>query len=190
MKPARHRSIAPVAAVALTACLASCHHPDSILLVEVAGDLALMPASFVVTVTPGQMPGKIIRVMPGGGGTISLPASFTIQLPGSVTGPITVMVQALDAYSTMIATGTATQQDLNIGGQTILVVTIVAPGGVTPPPVDAGSPADAGDAAVDAGPTSDGAVDAREGDAAGSDAARRSDASADVRRARDAGGDK
>ncbi len=142
MNTARHHSVLPVAAVALTVGLASCHHPDSILLVEVAGDLSLMPATFVVTVTPGQMASEKLRVMPASGATVSLPASFSVELPGSVTGPVTVMVQALDAESYMIASGTATQRDLNVGGQTILVVTVVsvvAPGTITILRPDAGS---------------------------------------------------
>lgn len=166
MNAALHRSVLPVAAVVLAVGLTSCHHPDSILLVEVAGDLNLMPASFVVTVTPGQMPSKELRVMPAGGGPVSLPASFSVELPGSVTGPVTVMVEALDASSTIIAEGTAAQRDLNVGGQTILVVTIAAPGGITILQPDAGASIDASDAgASDAGLPSDGAAsDASGGD--------------------------
>ena len=158
MNPAVHRSVLPVAAVALAIGLGSCHHPDSILLVEVAGDLNLMPASFVVTVTPGQMASKELRVMPAGGGIASLPASFSVELPGSVTGPVNVMVEALDVYSTIIATGSATQRDLNVGGQTILVVTIAAPGGITITQPDAGGSVDASDAGASDGAVSDAAV--------------------------------
>jgi len=167
MNAALHRSVLPVAAVALAVGVTSCHHPDSILLVEVAGDLNLMPAAFVVTVTPGHMASKELRVMPAGGGTVSLPASFSVELPGAVTGPVTVMVEALDASSSIIATGTAAQRDLNVGGQTILVVTIAAPGGITITQPDAGGSIDASDAgASDAGRFFDGAAS----DAAVSDA--------------------
>jgi hypothetical protein len=68
-------------------------------------------------------------------------------------------VQALDASSCIIATGTATQRDLNVGGQTILVVTIAASGCITITQPDAGGSIDASDAAAsDTGVPSDGAA--------------------------------
>ena len=94
--------------------------------------------------------------MPAAGGSVSLPASFTVELPGSVTGPVSVMVQALDGYSTIIAEGTATQRDLNVGGQTILVVTITAIGGITITQPDAGGSIDASDAGASDAAASDG----------------------------------
>lgn len=180
------RRLLPVAALALaTTYSAACHHADSILLVEVAGDLKLAPASFAVTVTPGQTIGKTIRVASATAAAVSLPASFTIQLPGTVTGPVTVAVDAYDAGGSLIAQGAATQQDLDVGGQTILVVTLQATGSISViHPPDAGQPPfDAGlrtDAHPDAG-TRDAAADAPvPTDAAGHpDAAPRADAALD-----------
>jgi hypothetical protein len=179
MKTTTERRLLPVAAVALTTWVAACHHADSILLVEVAGDLTLMPASFAVTVTAGQSGPKSIRVAPPGGGGVSLPASFTVQLPGNMTGPVTVAVLALDGSDTVIAQGTATQGDLNVGGQTILVVTLVPSGNINivihPP--DAGHPMVDAQAPRDAGADLGGPVDAAALDAGAHDGAVHLDAS-------------
>ncbi|HVY37685.1 MAG TPA: hypothetical protein VHM31_07110 [Polyangia bacterium] len=157
------RPLFTVAAVALSTWAAACQRADSILLVEVAGDLKLMPVGFAVTVAPRAMGPRTIRVAPRAGGAISLPASFTIQLPGNATGPVTVSIDGLDANQNVMAQGTATQQNLNVGGQTIVTVTLTATGSiaVTTPPdggsagVDAHPGADARPAA-DAHPTPDG----------------------------------
>ncbi len=175
------RPLFAFAAVALSTWGASCQRADSILLVEVWGDLKLMPAGFAVTVSPRQMAARNIRVAPQAGGVISLPASFTIQLPGNATGPVTVSIDGLDATGNIVAQGTATQQNLNVGGQTILPVTVKATGSiaVTTPP-DGGAP-DAHPAtdalpAADAhpetgtGPALEAGVDGPMGDAAAVDA--------------------
>lgn len=198
MNIATERRLLPVAAVALTTWVAACHHADSILLVEVAGDLNLMPASFLVTVTAGQAGSKDLRVAPAAGGAVSLPASFTVQLPATTTGPVTVAVRALDASTAVIAQGTASQRDLNVGGQTILVVTLAATGSIAVmQPPDAGQPiADAQapqDAHPDAGARDATVLDAASHDAGPRDAAVRTDsasadATADGGGTRDAGG--
>ena len=182
------RPLFPFAAVALSAWGASCQRADSILLVEVAGDLKLMPAGFAVTVVPRQMAARDIRVAPHAGAAISLPASFTIQLPGNATGPITVSIDGLDASGNVIAQGTATQQNLNVGGQTILPVTVKATGSiaVTTPP-DAGA-ADA-HPATDAPPASDAqAADAHPGSDGGPLLDAHADAPVRDATAMDAGG--
>ncbi|HVT06284.1 MAG TPA: hypothetical protein VHO67_02445 [Polyangia bacterium] len=151
------RPLFTVAAVALSTWATACQRADSILLVEVAGDLKLMPAGFAVTVAPRALAPRTIRVAPQAGGAISLPASFTIQLPGNATGPVTLSIDALDATQNVIAQGTATQQNLNVGGQTIVAVTLIAPGSisVTTPP-DGGTTGVDAHPGVDARPTSDG----------------------------------
>lgn len=146
------RPLFTVAAVALSTWAAACQRADSILLVEVAGDLRLMPVGFAVKVAPRAMGPRTIRVAPQAGGAISLPASFTVQLPGNATGPVTLSIDGLDGNQNVIAQGTATQQNLNVGGQTILTVTLTPTGSiaVTTPP-------DGGTAGVDAHP----GIDAR-----------------------------
>ena len=64
MRAARRRAFVPVAAVAASTVLLGCHRGDSILLVEVAGDLRLQPASFAVAVEPAQAAEKTFRVVP------------------------------------------------------------------------------------------------------------------------------
>lgn len=167
---AGHRPLLAAATIALATGLSACHHADSILLVEVAGDLAWMPASLAVAVTPGQMPRKDLRIMPPGGAVVSLPASFTVELPGTLTGPITIDVQALDTYGLVLAEGTVTQRDLNVGGQTVVVVMLHAASGVPITPPDAGGGVDA--ATSDAARSDGGRIDA-----AASDALAASDAS-------------
>ncbi|MFL5304832.1 MAG: hypothetical protein ACJ8F1_06440 [Polyangia bacterium] len=175
------RPLFTLTAVALSTVVASCQRADSILLVEVAGDLKLMPVGFAVKVAPRQMGTRSIRVAPHAGGAISLPASFTIQLPGNATGPVTVSVDGLDSNENVIAQGTATQQNLNVGGQTILPVTLTAAGSidVTRPP-DGGAGVDA-HPIVDAHPGADAApaVDAQPVPDAHPDAGSAVDAHAD-----------
>ena len=151
------RPLFAATAVALsTWAAAACQRADSILLVEVAGDLKLMPAAFAVKVAPRQMGPRSIRVVPPAGGAISLPASFTIQLPGNATGPVTVSIDGLDGNDALIAQGTATQQNLNVGGQTILPIVLTATGSiaVTTPPDGGAAGADA-HPGVDALPNGD-----------------------------------
>jgi hypothetical protein len=155
------RWLVAFAAAALASGGLACQRADSILLVEVGGDLKLMPVGFAVTISPRQLAARDIRVAPRSGGAISLPASFTIQLPCNATGPISVGIQGLDANDAVIAQGAATQQNLNVGGQTILPVTIVATGSIA-----VTTPSDAGAAPVDAQP----AADAHPGVDAGLDA--------------------
>ena len=102
--------------------LAACQRADSILLVEVGGDLTLMPAQLSVTVTAGGRSHNF--PVPPAPTTISLPTSFTVELDRSITGPVTVAIDALDGSGSVVASGTATQTYINAGGQTIVAVTI------------------------------------------------------------------
>ena len=138
----------PLAAVALSTWTASCNSPPSVLLVEVAGDLSLMPASLTVTVTAARAAARTFYVAPASG-VVSLPASFTVELPGTIVGPITVAISAYDGLSNQLASGTATRQDLDVGGQTILVVTLTGTGSPGEPQPDAGQ------GGVDAHPETD-----------------------------------
>lgn len=110
-----------VAAAGLLA-VAACQRDDSILLVEVAGDVTLMPSQLSVVVTAGgKVRGLLVPPTPT---AITLPTSFTVELDRSITGPVTIAVEALDVYGYVLATGTTTQIHINAGGQTIMTVTI------------------------------------------------------------------
>jgi hypothetical protein len=119
------RALVPFAAVAASTVLLACHRSDSILLVEVAGDLALHPAELHVIVMAG-MEARSLVVMPLPGKPIGLPASFSVELPPSLTGPVAISVDARDASGLAIAHGTATQQNIDVGGQTVITVTLVS----------------------------------------------------------------
>ena len=137
MRSNRHRIFIPAAAVAASTVFAACHRGDSILLVEVAGNLSLRPTSLSVTVQPAQAGYRTFMVAPKDGSAISLPASLSVELAPNLTGPLTVEVDAIEG-AFVIASGKATQQEINVGGQTIVVVTLL---GGPMPPVDAGSDA-------------------------------------------------
>jgi hypothetical protein len=118
-----------IGAVAGVALLAACRQVDSILLVEVGGDLSLMPAQLLVTVTAGgqtHMP----FLVPSSPTNIALPTSFTVELDRSITGPVTVRVDVFDSVSNVIASGSTTQTYINTGGETIIAVSLVT----GPPP--------------------------------------------------------
>ncbi len=112
--------------VAMTGVLAAvaCQRDDSILLVEVAGDLTLMPVQLSVTVTADARSRSFL--IPPERGAISLPSSFTVELDRSITGPVTIAIDALDGYDTVVASGTTTQTHIIPGGQTIITITLVA----------------------------------------------------------------
>jgi hypothetical protein len=138
MRVRRPRAFVPVAAVAASTVLLACHRGDSILLVEVAGDVRLQPASFQVTVEPAQAGEKTFRVVPPGGATgatVTLPASFSIEMAPNLTGPVTVMVGAIDVNGLTLGYGSTTETDINVGGETILVVSLTSS---SLPPADAG----------------------------------------------------
>jgi hypothetical protein len=104
--------------MAIYACQSS-----SILLVEVSGDLGLMPQQLSVTVTAGGRT-KAPLLIPPAPTPISLPTSFTIELDGSITGPVTIAIDALDGNGSVMASGATMQTHINIGGQTLIPVTI------------------------------------------------------------------
>jgi hypothetical protein len=115
---------------AIYACQSS-----SILLVDVSGDLSVMPQQLSVTVTAGGRTRAPLLVPPAPT-PISLPTSFTIELDGSITGPVTIAIDALDGNGSVITSGSTTQTHINIGGQTLITVTIGSgsggpPGGTT-----------------------------------------------------------
>lgn len=104
----------------LVAATAACQRDDSILLVEVFGDLALMPAQLAVTVTANGT--SHVLYVPPAPTTISLPTSFSVELDRSITGPVTIAIDALDAEGSVLASGATTQTHINPGGQTIIAV--------------------------------------------------------------------
>jgi uncharacterized membrane protein YgcG len=107
--------------LSVLAVTAACRRPDSVLLIEVAGPLALQPAQFDVVVTAG-LASRSLQVPIQAGGPLTLPVSFSIELDRSRTGPVTITVEAFDASQSMIACGTTMQEHIEIGGQTVISV--------------------------------------------------------------------
>ena len=124
MGRARHlpTRLAAVVAVAGVLAGAACQRDDSILLVEVAGDLTLMPSQLSVTVAAAGMSRAFL--VPPTPTTISLPSSFTVELDRSITGPVTIAIDALDGGGYIVASGATTQTHISPGGQTVVTVTI------------------------------------------------------------------
>ena len=137
MRSVRHRALVPVSAVAASTVLIGFHRGDSVLLVEVAGDLALAPASLNVSVQPAQAAQRTFTVAPKDDSAISLPTSLSVEMAPNLTGPVTVEVGAV-VGAFIIASGTTTLENINVGGETIAVVML---NGGTPAPVDAGADA-------------------------------------------------
>jgi hypothetical protein len=102
--------------------LGGCQRDDSILLVAVAGDVTLTLSQLAVTVTAdGTSRGLLVPQDPT---TITLPTSFTVELDRSITGPVTIAIDAFDANGYIVGSGSTTQTHINAGGQTIMTVTI------------------------------------------------------------------
>jgi hypothetical protein len=130
------RALVPFAAVAASTAFCACHKSDSILLVEVAGDLTLHPVALQAAVTIGSQT-RSLAVPSAPGPAITLPASFSVELDPGLRGPVAVSVDAADASGLVIARGTATQDNLDVGGQTILTVVLVS---FSAPSLDGGNP--------------------------------------------------
>jgi hypothetical protein len=120
------RSLA-LATLVASAALPACHRADSILLVEVAGDETLMVAQLQTVVTVGSET-KMLNVPPSPTPTaISLPASFSVELDESLTGPVTIHVDAIDQTGSLLGSGDTTQDHINVGAETIITVNLVSP---------------------------------------------------------------
>jgi len=104
----------------------------------------------VIVMAGNQSRQLVVTPLPGK--PIGLPASFSVELSPSLTGPVAIFVDARDASGLAIAHGTATQQNIDVGGQTVITVTLVS-GAL--PGVDAGD-ADGGGADAGGGAASTG----------------------------------
>jgi len=115
-----------VVVLAAATAFAGCQHDDSILVVEVAGGLDLRPMQLSVTMTAGGRT-KTLQVPPTPT-PFYLPTSFTVELDRSITGPVKLMIDALDDVGSVLASGAATQTYINTGGQTVIAVTLTSVG--------------------------------------------------------------
>jgi hypothetical protein len=129
----RNHALALVA-LALSLTAAGCKQSDTVLLVEVYGDTAIVPFQFYVNVTAG-MDARSILIPPtlNQASSITLPASFTISMDRSHMGPIVITVDAFDSEKNTIAAGTSSLDHPVIGGQSIIPVTIEALAEPIPP---------------------------------------------------------
>ena len=139
-----------------------CHRQDSILLVEVAGDVRLQPTQLQVSVTLGSRRQTKSFTVPAEPRAITLPTSFSIELDRSVIGPVSIVVTALDAANQIVLGFGETRQDhIQVGEDTVIAVTLVSSSGgsnLDAGGVDAEEPdAGAGDTPEDAIGSSDGA---------------------------------
>jgi len=112
-------------AFGVAAAVAACQQGDSILLVEVAGDLSLNVTQLNVAMNAnGQTHVLLVPPAPTEA-PISLPTSFTVELDRSITGPVTISITAFDDTGSTVAAGATTQMYINSGGQTIIAVALV-----------------------------------------------------------------
>jgi hypothetical protein len=111
----------------------ACHRADSVLLVEVGGDLRYQPWQFQVTIGAGGLT-KTMTVPPVPE-AIMLPTSFTVELDRKLTGPVVVTVDAFDEGGNYFATGAVRQEHIQVGEVTI--ISVILPG-TLPPPDDGG----------------------------------------------------
>lgn len=111
-----------------------CGEADTVVLVRVAGSVAGEVAQFDVRVdVDGEV--RNIRV-PERKASISLPTSFSIQIPSAFGGTVQIELRALDEDDELIGSGSVTAQDLQPGQQNTVDITL-AP--VTAPTGDGGN---------------------------------------------------
>src|SRR6266540_40032 len=140
--------------VAAAVGIGACHRSDSFLLVEVASDIRLMPTQFDVSVQLQKSDQtKYFSVPTPDSAPTTLPTSFSIQLDRSVTGPVTVSVDAYDGMLQFIGTGMTTQDHIKVGDDTIIVVWLTPADGIIPD----GGDSDAG--TIDIGDADGGGAD-------------------------------
>jgi uncharacterized membrane protein YgcG len=159
--------------LALGLVAGACKQPDSILFVTVFGPIDLMPNQLGVNVTVGDMETHNILVAhTDPTETIALPASFTVALASSLTGPIIISINANvvhgDGTFETIGFGGTMMQHIHLGGQTDLSVQLME--GLPPDMPDAGTGGSGGNGGGGgAGGTSgsDGGAGAGPGDASG-----------------------
>ena len=87
--------------------------------------MTLAPAQLRCTVIVGYRSSTFF--VPPEPAAISLPTSFTVELDRSITGPVIVIVEALDGAGLALASGETTQAHINTGGETIVAVTLGPP---------------------------------------------------------------
>jgi hypothetical protein len=128
-----------LALVALGFVAGACKQPDSILFVTVYGPTSLTPTQLNVTIIADSiMNTESILVAPSSAGeTILFPASFTVALDSSHTGPIKINIDAWDDVGNTIGFGSTAMQHIHIGGQTDLSVQLME--GLPPDMPDGGS---------------------------------------------------
>jgi hypothetical protein len=132
----RFRSAVAVAPVVMAAALtvAGCHQADSVLLVEVSGDVTWPVAQLSANVTIGTTTRMLL--VPETPTSISLPTSFTVALSREVTGPVVVAIDALDDAGGLLASGQTVQQHIDVGEDTVIPVALASG---DPVMVDAGA---------------------------------------------------
>lgn len=129
-KAARQRLLSLRAALLLLgagALAANCSQSDTVLLVHVTASAA--PVDGIQQLHTTIRVGGQTRVIdvPDAPAAIALPTSFTVQLARSFSGDLSVHVDARDAASTIIASGTQTVSPLQVGQQNEITIDL-APG--------------------------------------------------------------
>jgi hypothetical protein len=105
------------------ALLASCGGPDTIVVVVIDGYVRQPIHRFEVDVTVGSETRKLqVPEMPGE--PISLPASFTLQIPRNRVGTLRVAIVAFDANGMNLAHGLGMPLSIEPGSREELAVTL------------------------------------------------------------------
>jgi hypothetical protein len=142
---------------------AACTDQKSILLVEIYGPTGtqnLGVRQFYATIHAGLDNTAFYLPAELAASDIQLPASFTLTLSQSRTGPVTMSLDAHDVNGDIVGYGSTSMTHIALGGQTIIPVYLMAP---PPSGTDGGSDAAP---AVDAlgQDVSEDAPDAKSGD--------------------------
>ncbi len=130
-----------------TGAVVGCAQPDSVIKVEVTGEVSGILQMEVFVTVGGQESSMYVPAKPR---PIALPTDFSIQIPRALSGAVVVTVRAKGAGRNEVGVGTATASAFFVGAATsLLKITLLPPGSLTPAaptaPSDGGSPsADAG----------------------------------------------
>ncbi len=128
---------------------AACTSPDSVVLVQVRGAVAVPIRQLAVEATVGGQT-RSLRVPDQPAAPFFLPTNFSLQIPRAVSGSLRVAVTAFDEGGRTIGTGSGTLPELAVGltdEMEVVLGPVVGDGGAP----DAGGPeASAPDAVPDA----------------------------------------
>jgi len=128
----QHKNLCLVAGM-VAVSLAACAKPDTVLIVQVEGDVAGIRQLDVEIEVGGEIHKLLVPEMPE---ALALPTNFSVQVPRGLGGALRVTVRALGAKGEGLGAGTSTFGQFFAGDKNEVVVTVKGPEATPAPAPD------------------------------------------------------